>query len=127
MLEQLKNKKLIILPAEIFRNRTTKISKFGAIKLRDLATAMLDPVAPPTIQISGHVDATEDAAQDLALSRIRAQQIKQYLESMGVEGDRLKAVGFGGTRPIVPNLNAKSRITNLRTEISRLSGETKGK
>ena len=99
----------------------------GAVKLRDLAAAMLDPVAPPTIEISGHVDATEDAGQDLNLSRVRAQEIKQYLENMGVEGERLKAVGYGGTRPILPNLNLKSRTANQRTEINTLSGDSKVK
>jgi len=47
--------------------------------------------------IEGHTDAVGNPAQNLRLSRDRAEQVRLYLVTLGVDGDRLKAVGKGSS------------------------------
>jgi outer membrane protein OmpA-like peptidoglycan-associated protein len=108
------------LPGSIFEERSDRLTKEGILALRDLGQALKDDSAPSAIEIGGHLDATEDASKDLAQSKARAQAVKTYLVNMGIEPERLTVVGFGGTKPKVPNLFAKSRIVNRRTEIASL-------
>ena len=50
--------------------------------------------------VSGHADATGDAARNQALSQARAQAVVDYLASRGVPADRLSAEGRGAEQPI---------------------------
>lgn len=50
--------------------------------------------------ISGHADASGDAARNQALSQARAQAVVDYLASRGVPADRLSAEGRGVEQPI---------------------------
>jgi outer membrane protein OmpA-like peptidoglycan-associated protein len=49
--------------------------------------------------IEGHTDASGTPAQNLRLSRERAEQVRLYLVTLGVDGERLRAVGKGSTEP----------------------------
>lgn len=49
--------------------------------------------------IEGHTDASGTPAQNLRLSRERAEQVRLYLVTLGVDGQRLRAVGKGSTEP----------------------------
>ncbi|MBI5718441.1 MAG: OmpA family protein [Burkholderiales bacterium] len=50
--------------------------------------------------IEGHTDATGTPAQNMRLSRERAEQVRLYLVTLGVEGERLRAVGKGASEPV---------------------------
>ena len=50
--------------------------------------------------ISGHADASGDAARNQALSQARAQAVVDYLASRGVPAERLSAEGRGAEQPI---------------------------
>lgn len=49
--------------------------------------------------IEGHTDASGTPAQNLRLSRERAEQVRLYLVTLGVDGARLRAVGKGSSEP----------------------------
>ncbi|MBL8324920.1 MAG: OmpA family protein [Rubrivivax sp.] len=49
--------------------------------------------------IEGHTDATGTPAQNLRLSRERAEQVRLALMTLGVPGERLSAVGKGSSEP----------------------------
>ena len=79
------------------------------------------------VEISGHTDNIGAEAQNQTLSQQRAETVKTYLESKGVEAARLTAVGFGATRPIADNNTETGRAQNRRVELRVLppaSGET---
>ncbi len=61
------------------------------------------------LMIEGHTDATGSNHQDL--SQRRANACKAYLISKGVSGDRLKAIGFGKSKPLqgLPATHPKNR------------------
>lgn len=69
------------------------------------------------IQIIGHTDEVGDEAYNLKLSENRAEAVKSYLASGGIKRERLKAIGFGATQPIVPNTTEENRARNRRVEI----------
>ena len=68
------------------------------------------------IDISGHTDDTGDAAANLVLSQKRAQSVVTYLTKAGVITDRIRAIGYGKTRPLVPNTTEENRQLNRRIE-----------
>lgn len=74
--------------------------------------------ANPTleVQIQGHTDNVGNAQSNLALSSNRAYTVKGLLEEKGIAGSRIKAVGFGSTKPIADNSTEAGRAKNRRTE-----------
>lgn len=55
-----------------------------------------------TITIEGFADPAGSARYNLELSRRRADAVKAYLTSQGLNGD-IRTVGYGKTRLVVPN------------------------
>ncbi len=68
------------------------------------------------IEISGHTDTTGKKAANKKLSQQRADAVRDYLVSKGVDADRVKAVGYGDEKPIAPNDTAEGRLKNRRIE-----------
>ncbi|PTQ89250.1 OmpA family protein [Agitococcus lubricus] len=66
-----------------------------------------------TLRIEGHVVLTNEA-ENLALSQARALAIGQGLVAVGVDCQRLVAVGFGSTKPIALNSTPEGRAENNR-------------
>ncbi len=66
--------------------------------------------------IQGHTDSSGNAAHNLALSRQRAEAVKQQLVSMAVDGARLSTNGLGDTKPIADNSSVEGRANNRRVE-----------
>jgi len=69
-----------------------------------------------TILIQGHTDNEGDAQKNLTLSERRAEGVKDYLISQGVDKKRLDAKGYGQTQPKVPNTSAENKAMNRRTD-----------
>lgn len=72
----------------------------------------------PTIvvEIQGHTDNVGNASDNLALSSNRAYTVKEKLEEKGIPGARIKAQGFGASKPIADNSTEEGRAKNRRTE-----------
>ncbi len=68
------------------------------------------------IEIAGHTDDVGDAKQNQLLSQKRAQSVVDYLVQLGIAKERIKAVGFGEAKPIVPNISDENRQLNRRIE-----------
>ncbi|MFY0563562.1 thrombospondin type 3 repeat-containing protein [Archangium lansingense] len=66
--------------------------------------------------IEGHTDDRGNAEANRKLSLARAEAVKGYLVSKGVEPSRLEAKGFGPDRPIASNKTEKGRAVNRRVE-----------
>lgn len=79
---------------------------YDASDLRDDARSALSANAEwlkryPSIQIliSGHCDERGTSAYNLALGDSRANAARNYLESLGVSGGRVRTVSYGKERP----------------------------
>ena len=68
------------------------------------------------VQIQVHLDNTLPEEPALIASRIRAEKVKTALEILGVQSDRLEAVGKGSLEPIASNRTAFGREINERVE-----------
>lgn len=67
------------------------------------------------IEIQGHTDNVGDDKANFALSGERAFEVLKYLTSKGVPGKRIKAQGYGETKPIADNATDEGRKKNRRT------------
>ena len=69
------------------------------------------------IEISGHTDAVGSKPYNTFLSQKRAEAVKDFLTKKGVDTRRVKAVGYGETKPIVSNDDEdEGREINRRVE-----------
>ncbi len=69
--------------------------------------------------IDAHTDTVGSDAENLKLSRDRADTVKKYLETQGINSNRLVARGFGESKPIVAGEKTEAdRAKNRRTEFT---------
>ena len=97
--------------------------EFDKATLTPESQVILDGVArglkgQPTMQvlIEGHTDSKGSDPYNLRLSRARANSVRSYLITQGVEGSRLTAQGFGETQPVASNTSEEGRAENRRVE-----------
>jgi outer membrane protein OmpA-like peptidoglycan-associated protein len=72
------------------------------------------------IRINGHTSTEGTTEHNQHLSDIRAQAIKAYLVHHGIAAKRIETIGFGETRPIVPDDSEEMRKKNRRVEFEIL-------
>ncbi len=68
------------------------------------------------VQILGHADSDGNAERNLQLSQRRADAVARYFAKAGVSKQRIKAVGYGETRPLVPNSSRANKAKNRRID-----------
>ncbi len=69
------------------------------------------------IEVAGHTDAQGNADYNLALSQVRAEEVRRFLiEQGGLSPDRVLARGFGEAAPIDRNDTVSGRARNRRVE-----------
>lgn len=105
---------MVFLPIEFDFDRAT-IRPESYPLLERIADAMK---THPSLQIEirGHTDDRGSDEYNLRLSQRRAEAVVEALVHMGVERSRLRAVGFGKSRPLVDNTTEENRARNRRTE-----------
>jgi outer membrane protein OmpA-like peptidoglycan-associated protein len=70
------------------------------------------------LEVAGHTDNTGDDAYNQSLSERRASSVSQYLQSHGINGQRLIAVGGGEGHPVASNDTPDGRQLNRRVELT---------
>jgi OOP family OmpA-OmpF porin len=88
----------------------------GKAKLDDLV-GKLKNVALEVIIAIGHTDSIGSKEYNQKLSVRRAEAVKAYLVSKGIEPNRIYTEGKGLTQPIADNRTAEGRAKNRRVEI----------
>ena len=69
------------------------------------------------ISVEGHTDAVGSHESNQRLSEQRADGVRNYLVDQGVNGQRVRSIGFGETRPKATNETPEGRQLNRRVEI----------
>lgn len=88
--------------------------------LREVAAALR---GEPNLraEIAGHSDNTGAVEYNLRLSQQRAEAVRDFLVSEGVEASRLRARGYGPNEPVADNSTASGRALNRRVEFRVLN------
>ena len=93
-----------------------EIKEASNTSLNDLA-ALLIKKPEWKLQIAGHTDNVGSDQANLILSKKRAEAVKTYLISKGVEASRITALYFGKTKPVASNDTEEGRQKNRRVEM----------
>ncbi len=70
------------------------------------------------IEISGHTDSEGTDTYNQKLSEGRAKAVVAYLQGKGIQATRMKAMGYGKTKPIDSNTLDAGRARNRRVEFT---------
>jgi outer membrane protein OmpA-like peptidoglycan-associated protein len=68
------------------------------------------------VEIAGHTDSDADKKHNQKLSQNRAEKIKRYMISKGIEPKRISTIGYGETVPKYPNDSPENKALNRRIE-----------
>jgi outer membrane protein OmpA-like peptidoglycan-associated protein len=83
--------------------------------------SMLRQNASMKVEIGGHTDAYGNWNYNKNLSQKRAEAVKDYLTRKGIDARRIKAVGYGETKPLASNDDEdEGRELNRRVEFKVL-------
>ena len=74
------------------------------------------------VEVGGHTDSVGDPRGNQRLSHRRAEAIRLFLVSEGVDPERLSATGYGESRPIDDNRTTEGRANNRRVEFKVIRG-----
>ncbi|MBC7948866.1 MAG: OmpA family protein [Chitinophagaceae bacterium] len=69
------------------------------------------------VEIAGHTDNVGAEAENVKLSRSRADAIRSYVIKKGIAASRVTAKGYGATEPVADNGSDEGRQINRRTEV----------
>jgi outer membrane protein OmpA-like peptidoglycan-associated protein len=85
--------------------------------LAELATFLIEN-PQIKIRINGHTDNVGDPGLNKQLSLERAGSVRDFLVSKGVNFEKLRISGWGGTRPLASNTTEAGRSKNRRVELA---------
>ena len=101
-----------------------------APKLDEIAAALQADPSITDVTITGYTDRLGSATYNQKLSERRANAVRDYLVSKGIDGSRLKAVGRGEENPVVTDCNQKKKselieclAPNRRVEVEQITIE----
>lgn len=80
----------------------------------DKSVVLLNETPGAKFEVEGYTDYIGTKAYNMDLSIERAQTVKDYLVSKGIEQDRLTTVGFGEIHPVGDNTTEAGRAMNRR-------------
>lgn len=99
----------------------------GSARLTSEGRSVLDSAVPyfastdNAFEVSGHTDSDGADETNLALSQDRADSVRNYLISQGIDEGRLTAVGYGEANPVQSNDTAEGKAANRRIEFNAAS------
>jgi len=104
----------------LFDVNSDKIKQQSYGVLKDIAN-VLNENASINVKIIGHTDSDGNAADNLTLSKRRAEAVKATLvKDFGIDASRIQTDGKGSSEPIASNATAEGKANNRRVEFLKL-------
>jgi cytochrome c oxidase subunit 2 len=112
--------KIIRLNYVYFETGLAKLTELSRYELDNL-TSVLNKYPNMTIEVAGHTDSEGDDVTNMTLSQERSKAVYDYLIGKGIASGRMRAKGYGETRPVAPNDSDENKAKNRRTEFQILT------
>lgn len=113
---RLKERKHLSLPGLYFDFGSAALKPASKTALAEIVAAIKEVKGP--LKLEGHTDNVGVAADNLALSRQRAEAVREALVALDAGlSSRLSAEGFGATRPLGDDASLQGRAQNRRVEL----------
>ncbi len=100
----------------LFETDQAKLTAGAMRKLYPLVT-LLQENPRRSIVIEGHTDSSGPDSYNLDLSRMRAEAVRDFLISTGINPERITARGYGEAAPVASNMDEAGRRENRRVEV----------
>jgi OOP family OmpA-OmpF porin len=110
---------VVVLKGVNFANNSAQLTPESMVILDEVA-ASLNKRADVRAEVAGHTDDRGAADYNRSLSQRRAESVRSYLVSKGVDASRLTARGYGEDSPMADNKTSAGRAENRRVELRRL-------
>ncbi len=107
-----------------FASNNAVLKAAGKAKLDDLVSKVKG-INLEVIVAVGHTDSAGKDASNQALSVRRAEAVKAYLVSKGIEKNRVYTEGKGSKQPVADNKTKEGRAKNNRVEIEVVGTQKK--
>jgi outer membrane protein OmpA-like peptidoglycan-associated protein len=115
---------VVVTPRELklkkqvhFQNNSADIQPDSTAILEEIADTLNSHPEIKSVEVQGHTDNQGEAAYNLKLSESRAQAVVDTLVKLGVDPLRLRAKGYGDTKPLVPNATEANKAKNRRVQL----------
>ncbi|MBN1271123.1 MAG: OmpA family protein [Candidatus Aminicenantes bacterium] len=92
----------------------------GAAKILEEFARLMILCPNLKIEIQGHTDNTGAAAHNLELSNRRARTVQKFILLYGIDPSRMKAKGYGVTKPVDTNDTEEGKAKNRRVELVKI-------
>ena len=109
--------KMLFPGGVLFKRDSAEINDEGKEFLNKYLTARAQSKRATYIEIIGHTDDKWESDYNMELSKKRAESVRDYLVSQGVDASKIVTTGMGETMPVVSNNTKKGRAQNRRVEI----------
>jgi len=100
----------------LFEFNSDQLQPEAMESLKRLVDYLNRPPGFTSLTIEGHTDSVGSAAYNEKLSERRANSVRTALLSLGASQAKVKAIGYGESRPIADNGNFQGRAMNRRVE-----------
>ncbi len=114
--QQAENELKLIVNDKILFDINSSVLRTRALPTLNQIADVLNRYPDAKVIVTGYTDSTGTEEYNLKLSRRRAESVKNYLISRGVDPARITAVGLGESDPIDTNQTAEGRQRNRRVE-----------
>lgn len=89
----------------------------SSIRVLDEIILLLRETQLLNITIEGHSSLDGNAEANLELSQKRAERVKSYMVSKGIAAEKLTAIGYGVSMPLMPGKSTEANSLNRRVEV----------